>query len=80
VTAEKKTEVCKCDLQIPVTLPSEGEFTLTAFGLPEPTWMVKKPMRWYLWVALAGIISLALAALFRWKARRAEGTAENPQP
>jgi len=53
----------------------EAEFTLSAFGLPEPTWLAKTPTPWYWWIALAGIVCLGLASLFRWLARRARRTA-----
>lgn len=69
------------DLNIPRKIPDDNEFTLSAFGLPEPPiGLGKRPIRWYLWVALGGIICLALAALSRWKGRRATGPTENPQP
>lgn len=60
------------DLREPPQSPGDEEFTLSAFGIPEPVGIAKRPMRWYLWLALAGILCLSLAALFRWLARRAK--------
>lgn len=59
-------------LEEPTQLPMNEEFTLTAYGLPEPTWLVNKSPRWHVRVALAGIICLFLAAFFRWRSRRAK--------
>lgn len=50
----------------------EKEFTLSAFGLPEPvgvTW--SKPTPWYLWLGLAGGVCLVLGVGFRWLKKRA---------
>src|SRR5579875_1686537 len=62
------------DLREPTQPPGDEEFTLSAFGLPEPGGIDKRPMRWYLWVALSGILCLGLAALFRRLAHRAKKT------
>jgi hypothetical protein len=61
-------------------LPSDEEFTLTAFGLPEPAGMEQPLNRWYLWAALAGIICLGLAALLGWWTRRTRTISKGPQP
>ena len=53
----------------------ENDFTLSAFGLPEPT-SIHRPIPWYLWAALAGGICLSLAVLFRWLARRTKTAVE----
>lgn len=46
------------------------EFTLTAFGLPEPPGIQVGKSRLHLWIALAGIVCLGIAALIRWQFRR----------
>ena len=52
-------------------LPSDKEFTLSAFGLPEPPGLEQPVVRsWYLWAALAGVVCLVVAGLFGWLARR----------
>jgi hypothetical protein len=48
----------------------ESDFTLSAFGFPEPVGIGKEPTRWYIWVAVAAVVCLALAGFFRWLARR----------
>jgi len=52
----------------------EVEFSLTAFGLPEPVGIsFQQPTRWHLWFALAGVGALALAlGLYKWSRRTAE--------
>jgi hypothetical protein len=68
------------DLSVPRQLPNSKEFSLSAFGLPEPPWLGRKELTpWYLWAALAGIICLSLAVLFRWLARRAKPTTGEPR-
>jgi hypothetical protein len=57
----------------------ESEFTLSAFGFPEPGGL-RRPRRWYLWAAIIGVVCLSLAALLHWRARRAERTAVPPRP
>lgn len=47
------------------------EFTLSAFGLPEPPGMNVQESRLHLWIALGGISCIGIAALIRWQARRA---------
>lgn len=47
------------------------EFTLSAFGLPEPPRTQVGRSRWYLWIALGGIVCLGVSALIRWASRRA---------
>jgi hypothetical protein len=55
----------------------ESDFTLSAFGLPEPGG-VRRPIPWYLWAALLGVVCLSAAALLQWRARRRAGRAESP--
>ncbi len=47
----------------------EKEFTLSAFGLPEPG-MSQRSVPWFVWVALAGIICLSAAVVIQWRAAR----------
>jgi hypothetical protein len=59
------------ELILPSHLPAEEEFTLSAFGLPEPIGVEwKKPTRWHLWLALAGTACLVLAIGLRFALRR----------
>jgi hypothetical protein len=46
------------------------EFTLSAFGLPEPPGTQAHGSRLHLWIALVGIVCLGIAALIRWQIRR----------
>ena len=65
------TSTVDYELQIPAQLPDTSEFTLSAFGLPEPvgvTW--EKPTPRYLWFLLAAGIFATLAIGFRYLARR----------
>jgi hypothetical protein len=55
----------------------EGDFNLSAFGLPEPGGM-RRPIPWYLWAAILGIGCLSAAALLHWRARRGTGRAGLP--
>jgi hypothetical protein len=59
------------DYAITDNLPSESDFTLTAFGLPEPAGE-KRPTtaRWFLWATVAGVVCMALAIAFRRLASR----------
>jgi hypothetical protein len=58
-------------VEVPRQLPKDDEFILSAFGLPEPPGLEwKRPTPWYLWLALAGIVCLALAVVFRKVTRR----------
>ena len=55
--------------------PSPDEFTLTAFGLPEPMGMPivnRGGSRWWLWITLAAAGSLAIAVLYQKLKRRFE--------
>jgi hypothetical protein len=49
----------------------ETEFTLSAFGFPEPFGMTPKRTPWYLWLGLAGALCVALGAVFLRLKRRA---------
>jgi hypothetical protein len=73
-THDRAKLIRELDLTDPDPLPDQQEFTLTAFGLPEPPgvdW--KKPTPWWLWGAGAGIASIIIAGLFGWlRARRRE--------
>lgn len=61
------------DVGVPRRLPSDEEFTLSAFGLPEPPWLgERRPTAWYLWAAALGLFCLGLAALLRWRVGRAQ--------
>ena len=43
----------------------ESDFTLSAFGLPEPTGMgLRKSSRWYLWFIAGGVICLGVVRVF----------------
>jgi|DewCreStandDraft_5_1066085.scaffolds.fasta_scaffold01119_19 hypothetical protein len=53
--------------------PPEREFTLSAFGLPEPpgvTWVQERRTPVYVWLLVAAGVLLTLALVFRWLARR----------
>ena len=41
----------------------EREFTLSAFGLPEPVGL-ERPVRWWLWAGVAGVLLILLGAVF----------------
>lgn len=59
------------ELRVPDSLPLDSEFTLSAFGLPEP--QVTRPgIPWYLWAASLGVCFLSVGVFFRWRARRTE--------
>jgi hypothetical protein len=52
----------------------ESEFTLSAFGLPEPVGVEwERPVRWYLWLMLAGVVCLVAGGVFYWISRRRAG-------
>jgi hypothetical protein len=55
------------DLHKPNPLPDDEEFTLRAFGLPEPKGLEtpRKPSRWWLWFILMALASLALGVYAR---------------
>jgi hypothetical protein len=54
---------------------NESEFTLSAFGLPEPPGVEwKRPTRWWLWLACFGILALTLGTMFIWLKGRAART------
>ncbi len=63
-----------CELREPGSLPPDEDFTLTAFGLPEPEFISSRPTptRWWLWGSLAGGALLALGAIFGWLRQRAQ--------
>ncbi len=72
----KQTWQLDYDLAVPSKLPKDEEFTLSAFGLPEPPGLSNSaPIRWYLWASVLGVGCLVLAGLLRWRARRSERVA-----
>ena len=64
--------VMEFDLFEPSRLPRDKEFSLSAFGLPEPLGVSWSRTPWYLWVGLAGILFLLVGAGFYWLKRRRE--------
>jgi hypothetical protein len=56
----------------------ESEFTLSAFGLPEPHWARPKSKPWYLWFAIAGLVCLSLGAGVAFVKRRRAARALKP--
>jgi hypothetical protein len=44
-------------------LPRDEEFTLSAFGLPEPVGL-ERPVRWWLWAGVAGVLLMVVGAVF----------------
>lgn len=68
-TQNKQHWTFEYDLQLPKKLPAEEEFTLSAFGLPEPSGF-DRPTRWYLWLGLTGIGCLVLAVYLKISKRR----------
>ncbi|MHB1425177.1 MAG: hypothetical protein ACYC3I_18555 [Gemmataceae bacterium] len=60
------------NLEVNDSIP-DSEFTLSAFGLPEPagTEPVKKPIPMYVWILVAAGVCVALALSFRYLAHRA---------
>jgi hypothetical protein len=61
------------ELHEPERLPSDEEFTVSAFGFPEPPGMPSSGgTSWFAWLTGAGILCLATAAVvWRYKSRRA---------
>jgi hypothetical protein len=56
----------------------ESDFTLSAFGFPEPEGVVwNRPQGWYLWIALCAFGALAVALLVRFWRRRYHGPDAN---
>ncbi len=71
---KRKTDVTSktdYDLEVNDRVPN-SEFTLSAFGLPEPGGEepVKKPTPLYIWILAAAGVCAALALSFRYLARR----------
>ncbi|MBI2805190.1 MAG: hypothetical protein HYX68_09460 [Planctomycetes bacterium] len=54
------TRRIKVDFEVeePVILPADEEFTLSAFGLPEPEGIERASSRWYLWFIAIAAVSL----------------------
>jgi hypothetical protein len=55
----------------------EADFTLSAFGFPEPPGLGKRAPRWSLWAAGAGVLFLALGVLLRLMSRRARAASRS---
>jgi len=51
----------------------EREFTLSAFGLPEPVGL-ERPVRWWLWTGVAGVLLIIVGAVFFRLAQRRRRT------
>jgi hypothetical protein len=69
-TSREEERATKFDYFEQDSIP-EAEFSLTAFGLPEPVGIsFRQATRWYLWFALAGLGAIALAyGLYTWSRR-----------
>jgi hypothetical protein len=52
----------------------DSEFTLSAFGFPEPFGLEasRSKRNWYLWAGGAGILLIVLAVLIRWRHTRTQ--------
>jgi hypothetical protein len=62
-------QVTSFDLEVAERPLPDEEFTLSAFGLPEPVGVVwPKPTRWWLWISASAIGAALLTVLF-WKLR-----------
>jgi hypothetical protein len=71
----QSTSTVEYDVRVPDPLPDTHEFTLSAFGLPEPpgvTW--ERPTPRYIWFLLAAGGFALLAVVFRLLARRTKPT------
>jgi hypothetical protein len=68
------------DLDTPRSPPGDEEFTLTAFGLPEPAGLAlpKRGVPLFVWVAAAGLACLALGVAFRALRKRDQGAPASP--
>jgi hypothetical protein len=59
------------DLYEPSRFPPEEEFTLSAFGLPEPVGVAwERPVRWYVWLVVVGVACLLAGGVFYGLSRR----------
>ena len=59
------------ELTHPISLPTEGEFKMAAFGLPEPfDDLAESPTRWFLWSMLAGIGLVVITGVYAWWRKR----------
>jgi hypothetical protein len=75
---EIDTEITDLDHHKPFP---ESDFTLSAFGLPEPYGVVwKKPIPWYLWFIGSGVSFLALGWYFRRRIQRRSVASAPPIP
>jgi hypothetical protein len=64
-------ELFEYDLHNATKLPPDEEFTLSAFGLPEPMGVkLNQPPRTWLWLLAAAVATATLAILFSWLKRR----------
>lgn len=67
------------DLKEPSTPPEDNEFTLAAFGLPEPLGVKPIPAsRNWVWLLAAAVAAAAVALSFAWLKRRHSRTARRP--
>ena len=62
--------VVKFNLRIPSQLPPDEEFTLSAFGLPEPFGMESRSTPWYVWAGGVAIACLVLGGVVAWLRKR----------
>jgi hypothetical protein len=64
--------ICEFDLKDVSQPPNDNEFTLSAFGLPEPMGILQleKPSRTWLWLLEGAVCAGLLAVLFAWLKRR----------
>ena len=70
-TSEKPTSRTVLDYVLEKRVPAEKEFTLSAFGFPEPTGVVwHRPTPWYLYFIGAGVGLLALGVYLRRRLNR----------
>jgi hypothetical protein len=70
ITTEIET-TAEVDLKLRETIP-DSEFTLSAYGFPEPFLAPPKQTPWFLWFGVAGILCLLVGAALVWrKTRRA---------
>jgi hypothetical protein len=67
--SRKSIIVDKWEVFLPSTLPPDEEFTLSAFGFPEPP-LGGGGRPWYVWLAWGGILFLLLGLVCRWLLRR----------
>jgi hypothetical protein len=60
-------------LSSPSQLPSDADFMLSAFGLPEPygaTQIHEARGQWFLWAAMGGAACIVIGVIIRWRQRK----------